>query len=111
MSTDLNTATALEITLGRYEFNDDQDYNRLKSRSVLNADEIMSLPPEKALIMVSGMRGVLARVKPYFKVRALRELTGLPPYRNDQHYVMSDAIALLPLKELFPNTDDDGSAD
>jgi len=107
MSADLNTATALERTLGRYEYNDVQDGDKLKVRNVLTADEIMSLPPNKALIMVSGMRGVLARVKPYFKVRALRELTAIAPARNSQHYAVGNAIPLLPLKEMYPNTGND----
>lgn len=110
MSADLTTATQLERTLGRYEYNDHQDRDKLKMRNVLTADEIMSLPPDKALIMVSGMRGVLARVKPYFKVRALREMTSIPPVRNSEHYVSGDAIPLLPLKEMYPNAQSDEMA-
>ncbi|WP_299884360.1 type IV secretory system conjugative DNA transfer family protein [uncultured Lacinutrix sp.] len=101
LSADLNTATALECTLGRYEFEDKKDKDRLKSRAVLTADEIMSLPTNRALILVSGMRTIFARVKPYFKVRALRELSELPPY--EANHIGSTAIKLLPLEELFPN--------
>ncbi len=102
LSADLHTATALERTLGRYEFEDRQDRNRLKMRSVLTADEIMSLPTNRALILVSGMRTIFARVKPYFKVRKLLELSKLPPYESNRH-IGSDTIQLLPLEELFPN--------
>jgi len=104
MSADLATATALERILGRYEYNDAQDGDKLKMRNVLTADEIMSLSATKALVMVSGMRGVLARVKPYFKVRALRELTAIAPVRNSEHYASGAEIPLLPLKEMYPNT-------
>ncbi len=106
LSADLNTATALERTLGRYEFEDKQDNDKLKSRSVLTADEIMSLPTYRALILVSGMRTIFARVKPYFLVRKLRELSELPPHQNSQ-IVATSEIALLPLQEMFPNTTGD----
>ncbi|WP_298507442.1 type IV secretory system conjugative DNA transfer family protein [uncultured Kordia sp.] len=106
LSADLQTATALERILGRYEFEDKQDKDKMKSRAVLNADEIMSLPTNRALILVSGMRTIFARVKPYFKVKALRELSELPPYASNAH-IGTDTIALLPLEELFPKTDTD----
>jgi len=109
LSADLNTATALERTLGKYEFKDKQDGNKLKSRALLTADEIMSLPANKCLILVSGMRAILTRVKPYFKVRKLRKLTELPPYESPKQS-NSGSIPLLPLEEMFPNalnTDND----
>ena len=104
LSADLQTATNLERTLGKYEFIDKQDNDKLKMRPVLTADEIMSLPMHRALILVSGMRTVFARVKPYFKVRKLRELSELPPYQNEQiDTPIESEIQLLPLEELFPN--------
>jgi len=101
LSADLNTATALERTLGRYEYNDRQDYDRLKSRAVLTADEIMSLPADRGLIHVSGMRPILARITPYFKVKALRKLTELEPYESPITPITGD-IPLIPIKEMFP---------
>ncbi len=106
LSADLNTATALERTLGKYEFKDKKDNDRLKSRPVLIADEIMALPTNRALVLVSGMRAILARVRPYFKVRKLRELSELEPYQNETT-VTASQIELLPLDSMFPNTDID----
>lgn len=102
LSADLSTATALERTIGKYEFVDKQDNDKFKSRPVLVADEIMSLPANRALILVSGMRTIFARVKPYFKVRKLRELSEIVPYESSQQSI-SEEIQLLPLDELFPN--------
>lgn len=104
LSTDLNTATAIERIIGKYEFEDKKDNDRLKSRPVLIADEIMSLPTNRALVLVSGMRPILARVKPYFKVRKLRELSKLPAYENHTMLPMSEPV-LLPLETMFPNND------
>lgn len=101
LSADLNTASALERTLGRYEYNDRQDYDRLKSRAVLTADEIMSLPANRGLIHVSGMRPILARITPYFKVKALRKLTELAPYQSPIAPMIGE-ISLIPIKEMFP---------
>ncbi len=106
LSADLQTATALERTLGKYEFNDNQDGDKLKSRPVLIADEIMSLPPNRALVLVSGMRMIFARVRPYFKIKKLRILTELPPYQS-QGIISPTEVALLPLVELFPNLSSD----
>ncbi|WP_339883558.1 type IV secretory system conjugative DNA transfer family protein [Polaribacter vadi] len=102
LSADLQTATALERTIGKYEFVDKQDNDKLKNRSVLTADEIMSLPTNRALVLVSKMRSVFARLKPYYKVKRLRELSELPPYTNEVTQA-SQKIQLLPLQEMFPN--------
>jgi len=106
LSADLPTATALERIIGKYEFTDKKDNDRLKSRPVMIADEIMSLPSNRALILVSGMRTILARVKPYFKVRRLRELSELPPYENEIAIETSEPV-LLPLEDMFPKTNAD----
>jgi type IV secretory pathway TraG/TraD family ATPase VirD4 len=103
LSADLNTATSLERIIGKYEFVDKQDNDKFKSRPLLVADEIMSLPTNRALILVSGMRTIFARVKPYFKVKKLHELSELPPYESNQALI-SEEIKLLPLEEIFPNT-------
>ncbi|WP_299676299.1 type IV secretory system conjugative DNA transfer family protein [uncultured Dokdonia sp.] len=110
LSANLNTAMELERTLGRYDFNDKQDGDRLKSRSVLAADEIMALPSNKALVFVSGMRMMKVRVTPYFKIKKLRKLSELPPFVSDVN-ISSDTIALISLENLLPNTDTDESAD
>lgn len=105
LSADLGTATALERTLGRYEYYDRQDHERLKSRAVLTADEIMSLPANRGLIHTSGMRPILARIRPYFKVRVLRKLTELRAYESPE-VPMTGTIPLIPIKEMFPLQDE-----
>ncbi len=105
LSADLNTATSLERTSGRYEYFDRQDDDRLKSRSVLTADEIMSLPADRGLIHVSGMRPILARITPYFKVQALRKLTELFPYQSPIAPMLEE-IPLIPIKEMFASKDE-----
>jgi len=106
LSADLNTATALERTIGKYEFVDKKDHKRLKSRSVLTADEIMSLPTNRVLVLVSGMRAIYTRLKPYFKVRKLKALTEMEPYQSETVEI-SSKVELLPLEQMFPNTSTD----
>lgn len=101
LSADLQTATALERTLGKYEYNDKQDHDRLKSRAVMTADEIMSLPNDKGIIHVSGMRPILARITPYFKVKRLLKLTKIAPYESPVTPMM-EKIPLIPIKKMFP---------
>jgi len=101
LSADLKTAESLERTLGKYNYVDKKDGDKLKSRSLLIADEIMSLPANKALVCVSGLRPSLVRITPYFKVRKLRELTAIPPFVSPIH-TKGETIVLLPLQEMFP---------
>ena len=110
LSANVQTAMELERTLGRYDFNDKQDGDRLKSRAVFTVDEIMALPANRALVFVSGMRMMKVRVRPYFKVKKLRKLTELPPFLSDVS-TSSGTVSLIPLEKFFPNTPSDENAD
>lgn len=103
-SCDLPTAQNLEQVLGKYDFEDVQDNDRLKSRSVLTADEIISLPTDKCLIHISGVRPILSAVVPYFQFRDLRELTAQAPYEYNETTNLH-APELIELASLYPNTE------
>lgn len=106
LSADLPTAQALEQTIGRYEFIDKQDKRSMKTRPVITADEIMALPSDKVLVMVSGMRAILTKLTPYFKVKKLNDLAQLPPVDYTPAVTKHRDIPLLPIKTLFPDTDE-----
>lgn len=65
----------LEKTLGRYEYEDEKGATR--SRSLMTADEIRTMPKDTVLIIPSGMRPIRAKVTPHYKQRHLMKLLNM----------------------------------
>lgn len=78
----LETARELELTLGKYEFLDDQNIKR--TRPLLTMDEIRII--KEAIILTGNHLPIKTRLVPYYEQSRLRKLTSLPvlkPYERD----------------------------
>ncbi len=77
LSASLDIATKLSKEFGTYEYKDKKS-GQTKRRELMTADEIMSLPSEKALITVVNQRPILAKLKPYYKDPKLLKMKEIP---------------------------------
>ena len=101
-SSDLATAKMLVEIIGKYDYIDKQDNDRMKIKNVMSVDEIVSLPQDKVLIHISGVRPILAIVKPYFHFPKLNELCNLPPYDFTKNAEFQEP-EYIDLEKMFPN--------
>jgi type IV secretion system protein VirD4 len=81
---DTETCRSLEMTLGQqthydFERDDPQRPERKVGKPLMRHDEIRMLPRNKAILVSGGMRPVLLKMPPYFRVRALRSEAATPP--------------------------------
>ena len=70
----LETARELELLLGKFEFQDN-DNNR-RTRQLLTMDEIRIL--KEAIILIGNYPPIKRKMVPYYEQKKLRELSELP---------------------------------
>lgn len=73
----LDVCRQLEILLGRYEYEDDKGNTRI--RALMSADEIRTMPDNKALIIAGHHLPIRATLRPYYKNIFLRNKTRFAP--------------------------------
>ena len=61
----LETARMLETTLGKYTYEDEKEIKR--TRQLMTADEIRTMPVENAIVICGHHRPILANMRPYYK--------------------------------------------
>ena len=90
----LETARVLETLLGKYTYEDDRGVKRV--RSLMTADEIRTMPLEKALLICGHHRPILAKMTPYYKNRKLRTKTIYKPVLTKGE-IPSGTVPFIPL--------------
>lgn len=59
----------LEKTLGSYQYYEDKEKKVLRTRSLMTADEIRTMPRNRVLVIPNGgMRPLYVKVRPYYKI-------------------------------------------
>ena len=89
----LDTAKDLEALLGQFEYKDED--NKTVLRSLMTASEIRTMSTSQALIFCGNRPAIKARLRPYYKTRALREYSEIAPPSSRGE--CSAPVTLLPL--------------
>lgn len=72
----IETCKTLELTLGKFEFEDDNGTKR--TRQLMTADEIRM--SEKAIVLIGNKAPIHAKLYPFYENSKFKALTGVPPY-------------------------------
>ena len=99
-SCSFNESVRLERELGKFEYMDEFDHLRVKTRNLKTADELMTIPENKVLITQTGKRPVLTRYTPFYKETKYRQWSELSPFELEDTI---HAVELVPLKTMYPN--------
>lgn len=75
----------LEKTLGSYQYYEDKEKKVLRTRSLMTADEIRTMPRNRVLVIPNGgMRPLYMKVKPYYKIgKYIRQMNTEIPDGHD----------------------------
>lgn len=103
-SVNYDTAKRLEHELGIFSYKDEYDEEKMKTRSLRTASELMQIPDDHVLITQSGEKPLLVPFKPYYQDHPFNQYAELPPY--EVHPKEYSSVHLLPLKQMYPNACD-----
>ena len=90
----LETTKELEQTLGKFEF-ENKDGKKVV-RSLMTNDEIRTMDKTNALLICGHHKPILTKLKPYYKIRRLREYSeiNLPEQKGE---ISNGSPRILPL--------------
>jgi type IV secretory pathway TraG/TraD family ATPase VirD4 len=91
----LETATELERTLGKYEFEDNKKSKVV--RPLMTNDEIRTMPLNQALLICGHHLPIKVRLRPYYKRFKFRAYCQIPTPQTKQT-ALPDEIPVIPLK-------------
>lgn len=77
---ELETCQRIERILGKRQY--ESATGQKKVVPLLSAQEVRDLEMDNAIVVPSGMRPFIARLRPYYKTR-LRHLTKIPPPKRE----------------------------
>lgn len=90
----------LEKTLGSYQYYQDKEKKVMRTRSLMTADEIRTMPRDRVLVIPNGgMRPIYPKVKPYYKIGKYKKYLKMevpedylpdPPFRYGVQYLSLD---------------------
>ncbi|GEM_PF-6733115 len=103
-SMNYDTAKRVEQELGIFTYEDEFDEDKVKTRSLRTASELMQIPENQVLITHSGHKPILTEFTPYYLDSSCYRHTELDPYEitPKEH----NPVHLLPLKKMYPNAED-----
>jgi len=93
----LETARALETTLGKYNYDDENGIKR--TRPLMTADEIRTMPIDKALLICGHHRPIITDMIPYYKNRRLNAKTIYKPVVTTGE-IPAEAVSFITLKKV-----------
>lgn len=93
--TSLETATELEKTLGKYEFEDDK--KRTVVRPLMTNDEIRTMKMNQALLICGHHPPIKTRLRPYYKSFKFRAYSQIPVPQISQNNLPAE-IPVIPIK-------------
>lgn len=98
----IETAQKLEHILGKTEIvvedENDENKKRKETVSLMTADTIRSLPPNKAILLSGSNRAAIVKLYPYYKNPRFRRYSEMPPPKQTCQLPFF-TIPTLPLKE------------
>ena len=91
----------LEKTLGTYQYYSDTSKQTVRSRSLMTADELRTMPKDKVIVLPNGgALPLLMKVRPYYKIRRFKKYLAIPlPLGIDVDHILHYTIQYMPLKK------------
>lgn len=102
-SVNLEQARRLETELGVFEYADNYDEDRVKTRSLKTASELLLMKENEVLITHTGSKPMLTKFTPYYKDKRMLALSKLEPYEVEP--ISHSSVSLLPLESMYPKID------
>lgn len=102
-SVNLEQARRLETELGAFEYADNYDDDRVKTRSLKTASELLLMKENEVLITHTGSKPILTKFTPYYKDKRMLALSKLEAYEIEP--INHNSVSLLPLESMYPKID------
>lgn len=102
-SVNLEQARQLETELGAFEYADNYDEDRVKTRSLKTTSELLLMKEDEVLITHTGSKPSLTKFTPYYKDKRILALSKIDPYEIEP--ISHSSVTLLPLSSMYPKID------